>query len=626
MAVEPTSPSLMHRKTWRNHLNSPWFALFDLACVILGILLGRLNTQFAGPLLLIALIPWTLRLMVGRFPFHKTGLEGWIAIFLATALLGANLAYQPGDAWSKFWLLVGGVVLFYALAGQPAENVNWAAALLSVFAAGVAVYFLLTNDWNLFPAKLAFLNPIGLWWMKVRPAWVAGNLYHNIAAGVIALSLPFSAAMVISAWRARRIATLVGLLLSAGLALSGFLMTTSRGALLALFAGCVVGMLQRVSHKSIPCLPRTQLARFKTPLILIFILAAGAAFLLLAGPVSLVENDPALSSPGSRLELFGSAIRLIADFPYTGGGLGSFPGMYSHYMLGIPDFFYLSSHNLYLTIAHEQGPLGLLALVGLYLTVLSRVLHAKERPGSWFVAASLAGLVIILLHNLVDNILDDPGFAFLLFLLPGVILAVLPRVPAAQPAAAPSPGQPGRVNSPRNTSSFQFLALGLGIAAILLLGVFRQPLLAGGYANRGALRMAQIELVGFPAPQTGAESHPAELGLAEADFQLALQFDPANRTANHRLGLLALQRNDFAGAAAFLEKAHQVDPGHRGITRALGLTYVWLGQYDQALPLLRVIPEAGRELDTYSWWWTTQNRPDLAEKAADMVNKMNAPR
>ena len=96
----------------------------------------------------------------------------------------------------------------------------------------------------------------------------------------------------------------------------------------------------------------------------------------------------------------------------------------------------------------------------------------------------------------------------------------------------------------------------------------------------------------------------------------------ANRTANHRLGLLALQRLDFSGAAIFLEKAHQVDSGHRGISKALGLTYVWLGQYEQARALLRDIPEAGRELDTYSWWWTTQNRPDLAEKAADMVKKL----
>ncbi len=615
MTSKPSPPFRRIRKALQTQITARWFAILDLGCVMAGLIFGRLAPHLAGEFLAIAFIPWGIRLISGQFPFRRTHLEGWVALFWATALLGAAISYQPGEAWAKFWLISAGILLFYALAGQPAQNAPLMAALVCLFAAGTALYFLMANDWVLFPAKLTVLNQVGLWWMKVRPVWEITRLYHNIAAGIIAFSLPFTAWLAFTAWRSKRWLAGTGLIFMGGLTLLGFLMTTSRGALLALFAGCMIGGFLWAVGKNLPFLPNPFIARYTTSLALLLVVFAACAFLFLAGPINLVESDPALSSSGSRLELFGTAVQLIADFPFTGGGLSTFPGMYSRYILGIPDFFYLSSHNLYLNIAHEQGPLGLLALAGFYLTIFIRLVRAKSLPIPMLGIAAITGLLIIMLHNLVDNILDDPGFAFLLFALPGVIAAILP-----QALAAPTSNQLPRFNWQSN----KFRGAVIGILAVLIVAMgFRQPLMAAFYANRGALRMAQVELAGFPATQAAQPSSTAELSLAQVDFEQALELNPGNRTANHRLGLLAMKKLDFQSAAAALEAAYQSDSGHRGINKALGLSYVWLGRYEQALPLLRTIPESGTELDIYIWWWPTQNRPDLAEKATEMVHRLN---
>jgi hypothetical protein len=97
-----------------------------------------------------------------------------------------------------------------------------------------------------------------------------------------------------------------------------------------------------------------------------------------------------------------------------------------------------------------------------------------------------------------------------------------------------------------------------------------------------------------------------------------MKADPANPTANHRLGLIAMYRRDFRSAVGFLETAHDQSPGHRGVTKALGLCHVWLGQFDKAQATLEAIPEAGHELGVYSWWWQIHGRGDLTEYASAM--------
>jgi hypothetical protein len=73
---------------------------------------------------------------------------------------------------------------------------------------------------------------------------------------------------------------------------------------------------------------------------------------------------------------------------------------------------------------------------------------------------------------------------------------------------------------------------------------------------------------------------------------------------------------NFELASKYLDTAYVVAPGHRGVVKSLGYCYVWLGDFEKAALLLSNIPEAQEELDVYVWWWGTQGRDDLSNKAA----------
>jgi tetratricopeptide (TPR) repeat protein len=83
-----------------------------------------------------------------------------------------------------------------------------------------------------------------------------------------------------------------------------------------------------------------------------------------------------------------------------------------------------------------------------------------------------------------------------------------------------------------------------------------------------------------------------------------------------------MARGDFSTAANYLETALIAAPDHRGIIKNLGYAYTWLGQFDKAQILLREIPEAKQELETYIWWWEAQGRRDLAKYAVEMRNRL----
>lgn len=583
-----------------------------------------------------------------RLPFHRTKYDLFLLAFFLSAGLSVFFAYNQGQAVHKLLLFFIAILLFYILAGQTQKRVWLIAGGLSLLGAGMAVYFLLTNDWQQYPAKIGFINQVGLWWMSVRPKFFIGGIYHNSAAGVIALAFPFTIAAILDSWRQNRFLPAILSCVMAGLSAVGFLLTTSRGAALALFYGLVIWILVYLLDRMQNRFTVRWLKCARYLVIPLLIVAAGLSFLWLAGPVSFSSEQAVFTNSGSRLELYGNSLKLIQDFPLVGAGLSSFPGIYSNYILDIPNFFFQTSHNLYLNVAIEQGVIGALALCALYLGSLASFLKLDSTKGSIFAGAALASLVIIVLHNLVDTVIGETTLAPLIFLIPGYAWMILHPAQLVPPLALQSPfpssehgrenetpppilltlegkeagdeGKPAQSRIP-HLSSKSITLLIVALLAILSFAFFR-PALSAIYANLGAAQMAKVELGGFPTNQWDKGEHLAELAPAEALFLQALAYDPSNRTANHRLGLIAMMRRNFPAAIASLETACQADPDHRGIQKALGYAYTWAGQLNQALPLLRKIPEARQELQTYQWWWADQNRPDLAEYAARMVERL----
>ena len=544
-------------------------------------------------------------------------------IFLLSSLIGAANAYDQGSSWLKLLFFMNSITLFYIISFFPQRNLWTLPLVFSLLGAAMAVYFLLVFDWQQNPAKIGFINQVALWWMSIRPQIVTASIYHNSAAGVMALSFPFTFVSFIHAWQKKAALRVVLLAVLGGISLSGFLLTTSRGAALAVFFGGLIWFLFAITKRLRNKISERWLMGFRLLGIPLVLIAAGWSFMFLAGPVSFSSENTVLTNSGSRLELYQNSIRLAEDFPFTGVGLSTFPGAYSTYIRSIPNFFYQTAHNLYLNVAVEQGIFGFLALAAIYLIALWSILRDQGGGDPLLVGAALSSLVIVMLHNLVDNVIGDSYLAMLLFIVPGFAFAVVHSSQVSKKLTDDELKKPPSPGKPRKKANARIIAFASIIVAIVFVIFFNRPLLSTWYANLGAVQMAKIELVGFPTNTWDTGQHVAELAPAEDNFLKSIEYNPTNRTANHRLGLIAMMRQDYPTAVSYLEKAYQADPDHRGIMKNLGYAYAWTGQFEKALPLLVNISEAKKELSTYQWWWETQNRKDLSTNAAEMALRLD---
>jgi hypothetical protein len=592
-----------------------WFALADLFCVSLSCVLWELEPQLGCSPLLIAFLPWIIRIFAGSPPFQRTIFDIPLVIFVLTAAVGVWTAYNHEDAWAKFWLIISGVLFYYAIAAQPKENLWTIASLLCFFGIVLAFFFFFTNNWQFHPARIGFINSMGLWLMNVRPATNVVGIQTNNEAGIWGFTIPFGVAIGLRAWRERRIFSGIFVVLGGITILLAFLMATSRGASLALLAGLGIWFGWVISNRMtyvIHCQPRTI---FMAGLFVSLILIGGYIAFSPGGPSRIADNLPGVMG---RLELADGALRLISDFPYTGAGLSTFPGLFSKYILGSPVFFIQSSQNLFLDIALEQNGIGLLVFCIVYIgSIWQGIKNGWKFPDSVLVWASLAGLVVIVLHGFVDNILYGPYDAPFLFLLPGISYAITRSYPQIENR----PLSAARINPNWRGTPVIFWITSLSIIAIVLFIFQNQSkILAAWYANLGSVQMEQVELVDFPTNHWSEGEHLTSLNSVENEFFLALQYAPENKTANYRLGLISMERREYDMAVSYLDKAHRVDPGHRGIIKSLGFSLVWTGQFRQAAEVLKSIPETRDELTIYPWWWRTQGREDLAKKAEIMLN------
>lgn len=548
-----------------------------------------------------------MRVAAGRFPFQRTRLDIPVALVLLTSIMGVWAAYDSEAASAKFWLVVGGILIYYSLARQPQVNLWALASLFGLIGIGVAAFFLLTHDWTQ-AKRIVVLDEIGLWWMSVRPTYRIQPIHRNIEAGIMAMMSPFIVAVGLRGWQDRRIGIVSTQIAAAVLILISLLLTTSRGAWVALGTAFGIWVLWGLSNH-VSRLKRWSRGRiYALALISLFSIFVWLVSTYPGGVVGLADRLPGPPHAGSRLELARDTLDLIADFPFTGGGLVSFPGLYSHYILVVPGVVLLVGHNIYLDTTLELGPLGLLAICSLLLgsgwLLLLQIRQVDvSSPRNYILRwASLTSLIVMATHGIVDN--GHSGVP-ILFLLVGIAVA-LARTEMLQ---YPERSELAEKNSRSIQGSFKRLWKITGVVIALVIAVamlysFRKPLLANWYSNLGALKMARIELAGWPIRDADDDQILGSLDAAEALFRKALQLNPNIKTAQHRLGLISLRRHDFEAAKKHLEQAFQLDRNHLGIWRSLGSSYVrgmefnQVNFFDEGMPL----SELDAQNDVFGTW------------------------
>jgi hypothetical protein len=587
-----------------------WLAYADMACAAAAGALWYAFPQAGAWPLALALLPWLARLALTRRLTRRTPFDLPLLLFLVTAGVGVWAAYDRQAAWPKFWLIVGGGLLFYALVN--AEAIGRARAwLLTFFGAGVALYFLATHDWEAMPAKIAALTELGRRLQAPLPALPGHRLHPNVAGGIMAMMAPYAGWVTLEAWRdvSRNsgpvsAAELVPLVIGQGalaLTLFGLLMTTSRGAWLGLGGALLLAALWFVSGW-----PRGRDRKRRATGFLVLL----GVVLVLALVMGITWRDqipaalavlPGGNTAAGRIDLVRNTVTLVRDYRFIGAGLGGYQMLYSTYALLLPVGFSVHSHNLMLNVAVEQGLPAVGALVWMWLLFGAAVWQWLFRPEGRRLPAALGAaglsLVVILLHGLVDDVLYGSRAVLLLF----VPLAF------AMPPIRPR----------RRASLWSTLGPPLGI--LLLLGlalVWRKPLSSTILSNLGAVHQSQAELGVYRRPEwpiQDAVRREVDLGPAVTAFERALDLDPRNATANRRLGMIELSLGEYEDALAHLETAYAEEPGGVTTRQLYGEALIVNGQVDEGRALWADVSSEQGQLQARAHWYRSVGD---AERAA----------
>jgi O-antigen ligase len=165
------------------------------------------------------------------------------------------------------------------------------------------------------------------------------------------------------------------------------------------------------------------------------VLAAGLATWLggevLSKRLASIDNEARTEvSGGMRLAIDRDSLRMSADKPLLGWGLGVFPTVYPQYRSFYTDDFVNEAHNDYLQLLVEMGGLGFALMLWF---VGAAYYHSARKLGNWaedfngaLGLASMLGVSGIMVHSLVDFNLQIPSNAALFYVL-CVVAAMEPR-------------------------------------------------------------------------------------------------------------------------------------------------------------------------------------------------------
>jgi O-antigen ligase len=346
------------------------------------------------------------------------------------------------------WLLMAAVVV-YALQASYSSDFSKALENAVFFYIPFALLFMLLRDvrWNVdlaltclgvagalavvfagigfveYSRKTLFLNP------KVLAADQYGNYFRvnslffdpNVYGRFLALVM--IAVMTVVLWSVRRRPVLIGAGLLAWL-MGGLITSFSQSSIAALLLGMAVLAAHRWDARS-------------TAYVTVALVAIATVFVL-AAPPSLHfglsgSGGSANNATSGRAKLISGGLDLFAKRPLYGHGSGSFETEYQRHSHTTAANATSASHTTPVTVAAEQGLIGLVLYVALLLAAFVLLLRdAGRSPPRIALAACFAGLV---LHTWVyADFLEDPMTWTLLGI--GVAFAALPGSEARSEALA----------------------------------------------------------------------------------------------------------------------------------------------------------------------------------------------
>jgi O-antigen ligase len=395
-----------------------------LAVLALAALPFRVPVQAGGS---------TANLLVPLYVVIGAGALAWLVPRLSARYQG-----EPGEPRSGAleWVLMGAIVL-YALQALYAEDSAKALEQVVFFYVPFALLFALLRGLEWTPRRLAWgggvlvalalvFAAIGFWEFQTRhlllnPRVIASNQFEeyfrvnslffdpNIYGRFLALVMIGLASVLLWAKRPRSLAwTIAALVVLWG----GLITTLSQSSFAALLLGLFVLAWLRFGGKVV--LVPTVVA----------IVAAAVLVVGFPGALNLEFNERSLDRATSgRFDLMDGGLALARERPLAGWGSGSFQDEYRRHEDSSNREATAASHTIPITVAAEQGVIGLAAYVTLLVLAFRRLLRGAR--GVAVRAALAAGFAALVLHTwLYASFLEDPVTWTILAL--GTSLAIAP--------------------------------------------------------------------------------------------------------------------------------------------------------------------------------------------------------
>jgi tetratricopeptide (TPR) repeat protein len=218
--------------------------------------------------------------------------------------------------------------------------------------------------------------------------------------------------------------------------------------------------------------------------------------------------------------------------------------------------------------------------------------------------AAALSLVVMLVHGLVDDVLYGSRAVLLLFV----------------PLAFAAPVLQKQANQARRRA-----VLALPVAIILLMTlalVWRGPVLALVSSNLGTVHQSQTELSVYSWPEwpiQDAVRRAADLSQPITEFERALALDPANATANRRLGMIELSLGEYEDALGHLEAAYAAEPQSEVTQQLYGEALIVNGRVKEGRALWAKVSNEQGQFDARAYWYRSigdEERATWVEQAA----------
>lgn len=395
--------------------------------VLIGPLVLLRPTMGAIALVAVPVVWLCRRCLTGHF-IHRTPLDGPLLLLLVMALVTLGVTPVPDLTLPRVLALVWGVAVFYTVAGHArGERALWmAVAVYLALGTAIAGVGMLGTQW-LF--KLDLLAGT----VRRLPAALRGlpgaeaGFHPNEVAGTLTWFIPLQVALL-ACWLvggrdAGRTRLAGGLLVgSTALTLVTLLLTQSRGG----WAGVAVASLVMLT-----------LAGRRSRIVAAGLACVALLVVALVGPGRMMEvlsGAPVRGTVGAlnlsfRLELWKVALWGIADFPFTGMGLGAFRKVaLLLYPLSIdPDYAFGHAHNHLLHTGVELGLPGLVAYLAVWLLAAWLVVAAYRHTQGWRRALAVGcggALVAYFVYGTTDTVALGAKPGVVLWYLMGLIVAL----------------------------------------------------------------------------------------------------------------------------------------------------------------------------------------------------------